>query len=91
MTQSNQQELASLIQTLINEALVKGGVISEPVEPEPEPTPAEPEFFVTVNGEVVPAGIADEDELQSVITAVAETNPNANVTIYAKVDFEDIF
>ena len=77
----NQQELANLIQTLITDALVKGGIVpaqEAPVEEEP----ATPLFLVTINGTIVDAPVADEDELEELIEAVLETNKDAKICVY---------
>lgn len=79
----NQQELANLVQTLITDALVKGGII--PAQEAPvvvEEEPATPLFLVTINGTIVDAPVADEDELAELIEAVLETNEDAEIRVY---------
>ena len=79
----NQQELANLIQTLITDALVEGGIV--PAQEAPvvvEEQPPTPLFLVTINGTIVDALVADEDELAELIEAVLETNEDAEIRVY---------
>lgn len=78
----NQQELANLIQTLITDALVKGGIVPAQEAPVVEEEPATPLFLVTINGTIVDAPVADEDELAELIEAVLETNKDAEIRVY---------
>ena len=80
----NQAQLAELVQGLITDALVKGGIIpaTAATATEPVPVPPTPEFLVTVNGEVVGATIADEDELNQLISATKAANRNAVINVY---------
>ena len=77
----NQNELAELVQKLITDALVNGGVI-EPQTPAVEEVPATPEYLVTVDGTIVDAPVADCDELEELIEAVLEINENAKICVY---------
>ena len=78
----NQQELANLIQTLITDALVKGGIVPAQEVPVVEEEPVTPLFLVTINGTIVDAPVADEDELAELIEAVLETNKDAKIRVY---------
>ena len=78
----NQQELANLIQTLITDALVKGGIVPAQEAPVEEVEEVTPLFLVTVNGTIVDAPVADEDELAELIEAVLETNEDAEIRVY---------
>ena len=89
------QELAELIQGMINNALVQGGFIQPAAEvqaPAPVVLPT-PEYLVTINGEVVSATIADEDELYDLIQSVKGANSEAKINVYildgTNVDVED--
>lgn len=88
--------LAGMVQDLINNSLIKAGLITgdvkdvdesiaEVVQEEevlPPPPPPTPEFVVSVNGELVPALIQNEEELQETIAAVVSVNADTKVEIY---------
>jgi hypothetical protein len=77
------QELAEMIQGMINNALVQGGFIQPTAEvQEPVKVLPTPEYLVTVNGEVVGATIADDDELFDLIQSVKGANSDAKVNVY---------
>jgi len=83
------QELAELIQGMINNALVQGGFIQPAAEVQaPAVVLPTPEYLVTVNGEVVGATIADDDELFDLIQSVKGANSDAKVNVYI-LDNED--
>lgn len=90
--------LAGMVQGLINNSLIKAGLITGDVKdveesiaevvqekevlPPPPPPPPTPEFVVSVNGELVPALIQNEEELQETIAAVVSVNADTKVEIY---------
>lgn len=80
--------LAETVQSLVMDALRKGGIIpAETVEE--EIVEADPQYIITVNGEVVPATIKDWTELEDTITAVAQSNPDAIVKVYSLMEDDE--
>lgn len=83
MNQEDLDKLAGMFQGMINKALSDAGIIMPVIEPEEEeieiPTP---EYVITVNGAVVGATIADDEELDGVIASVREANKDAVIKVY---------
>ncbi len=82
MNQEDLDKLAGMFQSMINKALSDAGIIMPVVEPEEEIELPTPEYVITVNGEVVGATIADDEELDGVIASVREANKDAVIKVY---------
>lgn len=87
MNQEDLDKLAGMFQSMINKALSDAGIIMPVIEPEEEIEEEEieiptPEYVITVNGAVVGATIADDEELDGVIASVREVNKDAVIKVY---------